>query len=190
VTWNRFPANPVWRRPSFDQDQESSEPLDLATDERRLVTQPYDFSIASLIEDIDSGRLLLELEYQRSYVWDDAKASRLIESLWREVLALVRRAIAPGRPWSGHAPRRILGSARAIDVASPPPASRTRRASAVRDRGWRRRDPHQRTHPDGDQAVASPPRDGVLFTRSGDDPLAARGRSYPFPRRGSSGHSK
>jgi hypothetical protein len=66
-----------------------------------LVTQPYDFSIASLIEDIDSDRLLLELEYQRSYVWDDAKASRLIESLWREVLALVRRAIAPSGPGAG-----------------------------------------------------------------------------------------
>ena len=64
-----------------EQDEESSEPLDLAADERRLVTQPYDFSVSSLIEDIDSRRLLLELEYQRSYVWDDAKASRLIESL-------------------------------------------------------------------------------------------------------------
>lgn len=64
-----------------EQDEENSEPLDLATDDRRLVTQPYDFSISSLIEDIDSGRLLLELEYQRSYVWDDAKASRLIESV-------------------------------------------------------------------------------------------------------------
>lgn len=64
-----------------EQDEESSEPLDLAPDERRLVTQPYDFSVASLIDDINAARLLLELEYQRSYVWDDAKASRLIESL-------------------------------------------------------------------------------------------------------------
>jgi hypothetical protein len=64
-----------------DQDEESSEPLDLAPEERRLVTQPYDFPVTSLIEDINSGRLLLELEYQRSYVWDDPKASRLVESL-------------------------------------------------------------------------------------------------------------
>lgn len=54
-------------------DQESSEPLDLQRTNAVLVTQPYDVSIASHIEDIDSGRLLLELEYQRSYVWDDAK---------------------------------------------------------------------------------------------------------------------
>lgn len=60
---------------------ERDEPLDLTGDERRLVTQPYDFSVSSLVDDIDAGRLLLRMEYQRSYVWDDAKASRLIESL-------------------------------------------------------------------------------------------------------------
>jgi hypothetical protein len=66
------------------EEQESierDEPLDLTGDERRLVTQPYDFSVSSLVDDIDAGRLLLRMEYQRSYVWDDAKASRLIESL-------------------------------------------------------------------------------------------------------------
>lgn len=60
---------------------ERDQPLDLTGDERRLVTQPYDFSVSSLVDDIDAGRLLLRMEYQRSYVWDDAKASRLIESL-------------------------------------------------------------------------------------------------------------
>jgi hypothetical protein len=64
-----------------DAEAERNEPLDLTGDERRLVTQPYDLSVSSLVEDIDAGRLLLRMEYQRSYVWDDAKASRLIESL-------------------------------------------------------------------------------------------------------------
>jgi Protein of unknown function DUF262 len=64
-----------------EQEQESGEPLDISAEERRLVTQPYDFSVSSLIEDIDSDRLLLSLDYQRDYVWDDSKASRLIESL-------------------------------------------------------------------------------------------------------------
>jgi hypothetical protein len=57
------------------------EALDIAREERRLVTQPYDLSISTLLSDIKSETLLLELEYQRDYVWDDAKASRLIESL-------------------------------------------------------------------------------------------------------------
>jgi len=64
-----------------DEEAERNEPLDLTGDERRLVTQPYDLSVSSLVDDIDAGRLLLRMEYQRSYVWDDAKASRLVESL-------------------------------------------------------------------------------------------------------------
>ena len=64
-----------------DEEAERNEPLDLTGDERRLVTQPYDLSVSSLIDDIDEGRLLLRMEYQRAYVWDDAKASRLVESL-------------------------------------------------------------------------------------------------------------
>lgn len=67
---------------SSDEDEDLEQiPLDISQDERRLVTQPYDLSVSSLIEDISDERLLLELEYQRDYVWDDAKASRLIESL-------------------------------------------------------------------------------------------------------------
>ena len=65
----------------LDEEAERNEPLDLTGDERRLVTQPYDLSVSSLVDDIDAGRLLLRMEYQRSYVWDDAKASRLVESL-------------------------------------------------------------------------------------------------------------
>ena len=34
-----------------------------------------------MVENVNSERLLLELRYQRKYVWDEGKASRLIESL-------------------------------------------------------------------------------------------------------------
>lgn len=63
--------------PSRDQ----SEALDLTVEDRRLVTQPYDLGVRSISDDIDEHRILLSIEYQRKYVWDDAKASRLIESL-------------------------------------------------------------------------------------------------------------
>lgn len=49
--------------------------------ERRLVTQPYDLSVKGLTSDIDSGSLILGVEYQRRFVWDNTKASRLVESL-------------------------------------------------------------------------------------------------------------
>jgi hypothetical protein len=64
-----------------DVDDEPSA-LDVTADERKLVTQPYDFSVDQLANDVRKGRILLiEVPYQREYVWDDVKASRLIESL-------------------------------------------------------------------------------------------------------------
>jgi hypothetical protein len=63
-------------------ESEAFEPLDLVAGERKLVTQPYDYSVDQLAYHVDKKKILLiEVEYQREYVWDDAKASRLMESL-------------------------------------------------------------------------------------------------------------
>jgi hypothetical protein len=51
------------------------------TRSRRVVTQPFDLSVHTIIEQIEGGSLMLASDFQRNYVWDDAKASRLIESL-------------------------------------------------------------------------------------------------------------
>lgn len=65
-----------------DPTAEQAEPLDLGQEARRLVTQPYDLSVQTLVDNVKTGRLMLsDVPYQRGYVWDDAKASRLIESL-------------------------------------------------------------------------------------------------------------
>ena len=64
----------------YDVTAEQSDPLQVPIEERRLVTQPYDLSLTTLVDDIHRGRLLLSIEYQRKYVWDRSKASRLIES--------------------------------------------------------------------------------------------------------------
>jgi hypothetical protein len=67
--------------PNLEFD-ESPEPLDLTLGERKLVTQPYDFSVGQLLTDVQQSKILLiDVPYQREYVWDEAKASRLIESL-------------------------------------------------------------------------------------------------------------
>lgn len=63
-----------------DVTADQAEPLTVPIEERRLVTQPYDLSLTTLVDDIRRKRLLLSIEYQRKYVWDRAKASRLIES--------------------------------------------------------------------------------------------------------------
>lgn len=60
---------------------EQAEALDLSGAERRLVTQPYDLGVKNISRDIEQGRIQLAIEYQRKYVWDPPKASRLIESL-------------------------------------------------------------------------------------------------------------
>jgi hypothetical protein len=62
------------------EEEVEEEPLVLQG-ERRLVTQPYDYSIQQLVDEIARKKILLDIEYQRKYVWDDGKASRLIESL-------------------------------------------------------------------------------------------------------------
>lgn len=73
--------------PDFRPDDEEAfegepEALDLSPGERRLVTQPYDYSVDQLVAHVEKGKILLiDVPYQREYVWDDAKASRLIESL-------------------------------------------------------------------------------------------------------------
>lgn len=53
---------------------------DFPPGERLIHTQAYDLSINTLKEQWDDGTLLIP-EFQREYVWDNAKASRLIESL-------------------------------------------------------------------------------------------------------------
>ncbi len=60
---------------------EIAEPLVTEGRARRVVSQPYDLSIQTLVEQIDDKGLVLATDFQRNYVWDDAKASRLIESL-------------------------------------------------------------------------------------------------------------
>jgi hypothetical protein len=65
----------------LDTAVDQAEALDLTADERKLVTQPYDLGVKSISTDIEQGRISLTIEYQRKYVWDLGKASRLIESL-------------------------------------------------------------------------------------------------------------
>lgn len=66
-----------------DQDlgeEDYEEALETSGRERRLVTQSYDLSINTLAEQWEDETLTLP-EIQRQYVWDNARASRLIESL-------------------------------------------------------------------------------------------------------------
>lgn len=64
-----------------DQDEELRSELQVAPKDRKLVTHPYDFIIRSLTTQVDDGTLILGDQFQRRRVWDEWKASGLIESL-------------------------------------------------------------------------------------------------------------
>lgn len=53
----------------------------VAPPDRRLITQPYDLAVSDLVNQIENERLHLRPVYQRKYVWDNQKASKLVESL-------------------------------------------------------------------------------------------------------------
>ncbi|QDV62759.1 DUF262 domain-containing protein [Crateriforma conspicua] len=62
-------------------EEQESEIDEIPKDLRALRTQAYDKSISDLVEMIKNGDIILNPEYQRDYVWDDTKASLLIESI-------------------------------------------------------------------------------------------------------------
>jgi hypothetical protein len=64
----------------FQDDDNQSEPT-IPQELRKLRTQAYDKSISDLITMIQTGDIILDPDYQRNYVWDNKKASLLIESI-------------------------------------------------------------------------------------------------------------
>ncbi|MGH2507894.1 MAG: DUF262 domain-containing protein [Ktedonobacteraceae bacterium] len=66
------------------------DPDEIPIRERKVVTQPYDVGVESMIHQIDSGTIFLRPlserpEFQRRYVWNDKLASKLIESILLKV---------------------------------------------------------------------------------------------------------
>ena len=62
------------------EEIEGDEPFDFPPPERKINTQPYDLSVQTLLEQWNDNLLGIP-EIQRQYVWDNGRASRLIESL-------------------------------------------------------------------------------------------------------------
>lgn len=62
------------------QEVDPEETFTFPPPEREVITQSYDLSVQTLVEQWDNNVLILP-ELQRQYVWDNARASRLIESL-------------------------------------------------------------------------------------------------------------
>src|SRR5205814_3817652 len=63
-----------------EEEPEESPEIPIAGSERTIRTDAADPEIESLHGKWKRGRLILQPDFQRQYVWDGAKASRLIES--------------------------------------------------------------------------------------------------------------
>ena len=65
-----------------DQREDDEANIDeIPKEERRLRTQAYDKSISDIVNMIDQGDIVLDPDYQRNYIWDDKRASLLVESI-------------------------------------------------------------------------------------------------------------
>lgn len=61
-------------------DEEGDENVQISPDDNQIHTSSGDLEIESLHNKKNRGRLILQPDFQRQYVWDSKKASRLIES--------------------------------------------------------------------------------------------------------------
>ncbi len=73
-----------------DKASDLPDPDEVPIRNRKVVTQPYDVGVESMIHQIDNGTIFLRPiserpEFQRRYVWNDKLASRLIESILLKV---------------------------------------------------------------------------------------------------------
>lgn len=64
--------------PQFEDEE--LDILDIPANERKLRTETYDFSVATICDYMKNGNIIIP-PYQRGYVWGQIQASRLIESL-------------------------------------------------------------------------------------------------------------
>lgn len=64
-----------------DYDEDSKIPYEIPKEVRKITTQAYDKSVSDIIRMIEDKDIRLDPDYQRNYVWDNKKASMLIESI-------------------------------------------------------------------------------------------------------------
>jgi hypothetical protein len=71
-----------WGIVEFDDSYSDEEEItEIPKEIRKINTQAYDKSVADIVRMINEGDINLNAEYQRNYVWDNKRASLLIESI-------------------------------------------------------------------------------------------------------------
>jgi len=65
----------------FEDNIVEEEANEIPREIRKINTQAYDKSVSDIVRMIEDGDINLNPEYQRNYIWDNKKASLLIESI-------------------------------------------------------------------------------------------------------------
>lgn len=65
----------------FDDKYSEEEPEEIPKEIRKINTQAYDKSVSDIVRMIEESDINLNPEYQRNYIWDNKRASLLIESI-------------------------------------------------------------------------------------------------------------
>ncbi|WP_081315159.1 DUF262 domain-containing protein [Pseudomonas putida] len=65
---------------ALEQDDFADGVLSIPPEQRKLHTETYDFTVETIVEKLNDGSIFIP-KFQRRYVWSEAQASRLIESL-------------------------------------------------------------------------------------------------------------
>lgn len=81
VTEQKLNNSDVDNQIMFDDDNDESTDEIKSKTNRVLNIKPYDRMVEDIIGGIESGRIDLNPDYQRNYVWSNTKASMLIESI-------------------------------------------------------------------------------------------------------------
>lgn len=80
-----------------DTPEQELPPLDIPRHERRVQTVIQDLPVETLNSRVERGAMILQPEFQRNFVWNTTKASRLIESLLLNIpIPVIYVAEAPG----------------------------------------------------------------------------------------------
>lgn len=63
------------------EEADDDTPLEIAPEKRRVRTEKQDLPVETLVSWVNREKLNLQPDFQRSFVWNTSKASRLVESL-------------------------------------------------------------------------------------------------------------
>lgn len=63
------------------EDVEDDSPLEIEPEKRRVKTEKQDLPVETLVSWVNRNKLNLQPDFQRNFVWNSGKASRLVESL-------------------------------------------------------------------------------------------------------------